>query len=300
MFAQWKNKFSIVTGVLRNKDIGYLVLQDDKLDPTSSPNSRIVVWHKGEWLEAETTNWNCVSVTVSVTPLQQLIVLGPLGQILAIGSGDVHEEKVHDLPHKPSGRSMVRCVQNVGGRVYVTGMMRQVYERIGKDQWRWMGPISDLAPGAVRGLESIVGHKDGSLYAVGWEGEIWKSEGQRWSQVASPTNVILTRIISSGDGTLFACGQAGTLLKGIGLHWEFIDTGATKEDFWDIAWFKGKLYVASMRSLYTLEDSSLRPVSFGKDVPLTFYHLSVCDEKIWSIGSKDVMSYDGKDWSRIE
>src|SRR5258708_25181367 len=119
MPAQWKDRFSIVTGVLRNKDIGYLVLQDDKLDPASSPSTRVVVWHKGEWLEGEATNWNCVSVAVSAAPLQQLIVLGPLGQILAIGSGDVHEERVRDLSHNPSGRSMVRCVQNVGGHVYV-------------------------------------------------------------------------------------------------------------------------------------------------------------------------------------
>ena len=82
------------------------------------------------------------------------------------------------------------------------------------------------------------------------------------------------------------------------LHWQVIQGG----DFgiWGLTWFGDKLYLSTRASVYFLEDDKLKPVEMGDDKPSTCYHLSSADGVMWSIGPKDVMSFDGKTWSRID
>ena len=75
--------------------------------------------------------------------------------------------------------------------VYAVGMGRRVYRRTGSAQWtrvdRDMRPRSDDEVDA--GFRSIHGLPDGSLYAVGFDGEIWSFDRQRWTREDSPTNM---------------------------------------------------------------------------------------------------------------
>ncbi len=99
---------------------------------------------------------------------------------------------------------------------------------------------------------------------------------------------------------VFACGQNGTLIVGRHATWNFVDLEDFSRDFWDAHWYGDKLYLATMQTLYTFTDSGLAEVDFGDDSPSTCYRLSSAEGVLWSVGSDDVFSFDGKQWTRVD
>ena len=201
----------------------------------------------------------------------------------------------------PKKRGPLREIRGIAkGRAYAVGTCRQAYVRDGEDQWRCIDqsaqggdtPITDTS------FESIDGFSEQEIYTVGWEGEIWKYDGSVFTQQNSPTNLALHKVRCAPDGFAYACGQLGTLLRGRDDQWEVIEHGSTREDLWGMEVFDGQLYVSSNHLVYRLEDGKLTPVDFGDDAPRTCYHLSAADGIMWSIGAKDVMEFDGSNWTR--
>jgi hypothetical protein len=196
----------------------------------------------------------------------------------------------------------MRVVRAIEGRAYAAGMDRQVYRRDGKDQWscidQTMRPPKESDE--VVGFEGIDGFAANDIYAAGWHGEIWHFDGKRWRSCDSPTNFPLTNLICGGDGQVYACGRLGLLLRGRDSDWEVIEHDSTEEDLWGLAWYKDRLWVASMSQLYTLKKDKLIPVKFKERQPQTCYHLSTADVVLWSIGPKSVFAYNGKDWTQID
>ena len=56
-------------------------------------------------------------------------------------------------------------------------------------------------------------------------------------------------------------------------EWEVICNNATQENLWSVEWFEGKLYIATIRALYTLADNAFVSVDFGDDLPTSCYRL---------------------------
>ena len=54
-----------------------------------------------------------------------------------------------------------------------------------------------------------------------------------------------------------------------------------------------------MDAVYRLKKEELEPVDFGKDPPKSCYQLSAAKGVMWSNGEYDIMSFDGKKWTRI-
>jgi hypothetical protein len=54
-----------------------------------------------------------------------------------------------------------------------------------------------------------------------------------------------------------------------------------------------------MREVFVLVENEIVPVDFGEDRPQSAYHLTTCEEALWSIGAKDIMAFDGAVWRRI-
>jgi len=147
-------------------------------------------------------------------------------------------------------------------------------------------------------LESIHGYSDNEMYVVGGGGIIYIFDGEQWKLLQTPTNQDLNRVICAPDGFVYAIGANGIMLKGRNDKWEIIETNVSKS-LWGIAWYKNSLYISSMSAVYKLIGDELEAVDFGEDKPSSFYVLSSCDEVIWTVGSSDIMSYDGEQWSRI-
>lgn len=290
---------TFITGVLRSKEIAYLVARNKTLDPIDYPQSKIFVWHNKEWIDGGNVPWNCVAVTVLKNPFPQMLLVGPVGEALVMGSGDVHQERIGDQDHMPSTKAMIRGVGFIGEHAYAIGMQRQVYKRINAGKWQLVGPHQKNHESAAGGFESIDGFDEKDIYTVGWNGEIWHYNGRHWIQYDSPTNLILNAVTCAENGMVYACGQCGVLLRGRKDKWEVIDHQKTDLDLWDMTWFNGKLYISSMECLYCLSEDGLKTVDLGGNRQFACYHLTSVDNRMWSIGSDNVMMFDGCKWRQI-
>lgn len=296
----WTDRCSFVTGVVRFNDLGYFVIQDDAIDPDEFPHSYFVIWDMANWYEASRKNWSTVSITVCKQPIEQMIAIGPYGEVFLAGSNDMHEETIGQGLYSPVHCGPLRKVRFIGAHAYAVGMGRQVYRREGMQNWTCIDQQMRPLQGQVKGFEAIDGFSEEDIYAVGWDGEIWQYDGRTWRERSSPTNLILHDVCCTKDGEVYISGQAGLLLRGCGSKWECIATDNLKTDIWSLAWYFDKLYISTFRGLFVLKDDKLELVDLGNDFPSTFYHLSSNNGVLWSIGRKDVMSYDGNTWTRID
>lgn len=294
--------FSFSTGVVRNKNLAYLLATKDDLVKEGTPHTRVYYRFNGNWFGVD-LNWTATSASVCVTPEERFICTGDHGIVQVIGGGVSVEETIGSQPVFRSDRGPLREVRGIArGHAYAVGTKRQAYRRVGANKWVCIDE-SIQTPGAdltETSFESIDGFNESDIYAVGWEGEIWRYNGSIWRQLKSPTKLALYKVRCGSDGAVYACGQSGTLLCGRDNDWRIIEHGATTEDFWGLEWFGGKPYVSTAHFVYALNGKALERVTFDNQrPPATCYHLSAADGIMWSIGAKDVMEFDGNQWARV-
>lgn len=290
---------SVITGIGRLPDLACLVAIDDSL-PREVEHSHIYSVHKGVIGYGGMLDWPTVAVTISQFPIQQMLIISPYGHVKLLGGGQNEEERIVTPDGDPSQRGNLRHVRTIEKRTFAVGMGRQVYRRDGQNQWTCLDQDIRPSDGEVKGFECIDGFNENDLYAVGWDGDIWHFDGSRWTQEESPTNQVLTRVLCAADGVVYASGRRGLLLKGRENIWEVIDQDVIQDDIWDLAWYQNRLYLSTLRELFTLSAGEIVPVDFGEDVPGSCYHLSASDGVLWSFGAKDMMAFDGQTWTRID
>src|SRR3954453_9214350 len=144
---------------------------------------------------------------------------------------------------------------------------------------------------SVAAFEAIDGYDDTELYAAGTGGALWRYDGAFWRQIPVTTNVRLTGITASADGTVYVCGQSGVLLRGRGDLFELIEHDEDIRYFWDVGWWKDRLFLLSSYVLYTWQDSKLSPYPFAglredESLPTTFLRFLRSPSWLWTVGDK--------------
>ena len=283
-----------VRGAARYHDLVYVLSRGKALIAQDIAHTRLTSVYQGRWGDAATTDWDSTAIAVARKPSEKLVFVGQDGDVSTYVGGTSTAEVIKPAP------KMIRNAKTVDGYVLASGMLRQVYKRVGEGEWRDISAPFPKA-GEKVGFEAIDGYSGNELYAVGWNGEIWEYDGSNWSNRSSPTNVILTAVCCAGDGVVYVGGQQGVMIKGRHDSWEIIEWEENVDvDIWDLYWFKENLYVATMRNLYTLERNQLVAVDFGElDVP-SCYSLTQAEGVMWSIGKEDVLSFDGTTWRRYD
>lgn len=295
--------FSFVTGAIREGDLAYLVMISDEAAEKKMAASNIVQWEPEGWGNGGDTTWRTVGAAVARYPLEQLIVVGEFGNVLLLGNGDRHEEIIKTKDSDPTNRGPLCGVRNIGNEVFVVGMNRQVYRRTGVDAWESFDKGIDRATNTeeVFGFQAVDGFDENALYAVGWEGEIWRCTHGIWQQENSVVKNVLVDVCCAGNGFVYASGRNGILIRGKEGHWEVLPQPNFTEDIWSLAWFDNKLYAASLENVFVLhDDNTLSAVDMGEDRAATCYKLVTGASLMWSIGEKDVMCFDGARWTRID
>jgi hypothetical protein len=282
-----------IDGAARFKDLIYLIAKDRGLVSQDIVHSRFIAFDQLKFAHMGDRNWNAVAICVAEKPTKKMVAVGEDGDVVTYTGGKLSEELIDPRP------AVLRGIGVVDGIPFACGMKRQVYRRIGESSWLGMHAP---APGAGEnaGFEAIGGFTGNEIYAVGWNGEIWQWDGVNWINHSSPTNLILTGVWCGADEQVYICGQHGTLIRGRYAAWEVVDLEDMIDDLWDLYWFNDRLYVATMTMLYTFADDHLDPVIFGADRPRTCYRLTAAEGVLWSVGSDDVFSFDGAQWTRVD
>jgi hypothetical protein len=243
-------------------------------------------------------------VSVAREPTMKILHLCIDGEVAVSTLPGKAKEHVDTSANGPNRSAFMRCMRKIDGNVYAAGLARQVYRRLGPDNWTRIdqGAFVDRSQRTETiGFNAIDGFAASSIYAVGYGGEIWHFNGTGWVETESPTNVVLTGVKCLASGDVVVCGMAGTLLRGDSNGWRVIPQSATEADFWGIAEFRGRVYVSNREGLYLLDDADLTKVDMGIGVPVTTAYVDADSDVLWSVGHKDLVStVDGIAWVVID
>jgi hypothetical protein len=291
----------IRTAIVRNPTTGYIYACDVDTED-ENPHTLILTWEDGTILTGD-CNYNAHSACVVNKPKFTLVHISEQGYYGAHtatehGTGDILDDS-HPLPTKPR-QGGFRSVAEIDGKAYTVGLRGMVYrlDKLLKEKGKWTR-IDEGLPNTFN-IQAIHGFNASDIYAVGRNGEVWHFNGRSWNKLELPTNINLYSVKCVKENEqVYVAGNDGILIRGRDDAWKVVEHGATKDNISDIEWFQEKLYISTRHNLYQLEGDNLVPVDFGKDRPKTFYQLSKAEGVMWANGEYDIMSFDGKKWTRI-
>jgi hypothetical protein len=293
MRAQISESSIFITGAARFRDLIYLIAKDRGLEAREVAHSRFIGFDQGEFGHMGDRNWSAVAICVAQRPAEKMVAIGEDGDVFTYVGGQTADEVIQPRP------IALRGVGVVDGFAVACGMKRQVYRRVGEGSWTAMhAPVP--GPDENAGFEDICGFGPNEMYAVGWEGEIWQWDGTRWINRESPTNLILTGVCCAADEQVYICGQNGVLIRGRSESWELLVFEGMSEDLWDVCWYRDKLYAASMNMVFTVAEGRLEPIDFGSVEARSFGRLTTAEGVLWSVGSSDVLAFNGETWTRLD
>jgi hypothetical protein len=294
----YSQHFSYVIGAPIGADEGWIVMAMDHLDEQEQPNA-VFASLQGTNLDVRhVVNFKTRFAALLPGSGNDLIAVGELGNVVVVSpAGLVSEDVITINGVTPETRGALRYGTVVDGRVVMVGMGKRVYCREPNGTWVIMENGLPSGSKEVTGFEEVAGKHLGALYAVGWRGEIWKYDGSIWSAMSSPTNILLTAVCVADDDRVYAVGLQGALFRATNDQWEALDS-EIHDDLLSIVCFRGEIYAASLYHLYRLNAANVldRIDPLGSDC---YGPLSTCEQALWTVGQKAVLSYNGKDWAHI-
>lgn len=264
------------------------------------------------WLNGGTFRWQAIGITRLDEQGQSVVVVGRDGDVAVWTPTGTVQDRI-----RVPGRSVgpLRGTRYVDGSVFAYGMGREVYKRL--DDGRWIPwedglpakPAADSVTAQIRsnirhlgGINAVDGTSRHDLYAAGFRGEIYHSDGSRWVTLASPTNVILYDLAVAPRGEIYACGQRGTVLRVSPSRCEFIQyEGPQNLDLLKVCWFRDALYFADGNSLRVLRDGTLAMLDLGMSdgIPPSS-SLHTADGVLLSVAGREIYkTLDGQNWTAI-
>src|SRR3989344_342945 len=289
---------SYILGELTESGQGFLVLTIDEMNAKKMPHGQIFKCDGQKLILLGSVPW----YPKALLPLeeQKLLIVGEYVQYCFFNDNGLTGTRERIATHEgsPQSRGPLRRGCLIEKTPIVVGMARQVYQRQGT-VWENLEQGLPADNREVAGFEAVSGFSLKEIYAAGWHGELWQFDGRAWHAINSPTNSLITNMCFGGDGFVYACGRNGLFLRGRNNKWQVIASDMESNDFWGITWFKDKLYLSSMNGLFSWDGQELQAISYGDEKPSSFYQLAASKNVLWSIGAKDVLSFDDKKWSRI-
>jgi hypothetical protein len=277
--------------------LGFIYAGDPKKEEKEIPHTVTFMWEAGVFDRGE-CNYNAHTACIIKYPEPGLVDASEPGYYSVntengMTSGDIFVKS--QPPSKKRRVRGIRSVSEIDGKAYAVGFAGMVYRLDKLNGWT---RIDDGLPESFE-IEAIHGFEASELYATGDDGELWHNDGKKWTKLDLPTNENLNTVKCAGNGKVYLAGDGGVLICGRKDEWEVIEHEQTDDDIWDLEWFGGQLYVSTMDDVYRLKKERLERVDFGDDPPKSCYQLSAGKDVLWSSGEYDIMSFNGKKWTRI-
>ena len=208
------------------------------------------------------------------------------------------------------GWGYMRTLRQIGEHLYAVGSAGQVYRRLGRDHWEHMDEGVLQSPPVENRLllADIHGTDETDMYlcgaipgAFGYEGRLFHRDGQSWTPLTTPTTEPLNAIYIDNPECIWIAGDNGTLLRGN--HKDgFKDMSSVDDNqrFGSIVRFQDKLYLASNMGLFMYDGTSIQEVRTGLVPDIQDANVvDAMDGVLWSVGTKDIVRFDGEKWERI-
>ncbi len=229
-------------------------------------------------------------------------LLGPEGDFAILSASGLRDEPVAVPAPGPEVMGHLRDLRTIAGHFVAAGMGRQVYVRGGGGDWRRLdeGVLADPADLAITGFNAIDGSDLDHLHAAGFGGEIWYRDGDAWRPADSPTNLVLYSLVAVSADEIYAAGQSGVVLRGCRDTWQALVPPDPADDIWDVAWFDGRLFVATRTAVFVREGDAFRPLPIGASGPGAAQALHAGHGALWSFGASHLAwSEDGETWRSV-
>ncbi|MBD7975542.1 hypothetical protein H9644_21285 [Escherichia sp. Sa2BVA5] len=198
--------------------------------------------------------------------------------------------------------------------IYAIGSGFRVYKRINHQIWQECsqsipvpkGYTERKAEAITRGFfEDLAGFSESDMYAVGGTGIVYHFNGDKWKQIAFPTNKLLYTVCCAGDGFVYIADFDGAIWKGRNEQWTQITHGGMTMPFLDMGWFDGRLWCASDYGIWVLEEEKLVLAMHAKHKPVP-PEVAVLSKRIdvspdgtvmMVCGARGAAIYDGNAWN---
>jgi hypothetical protein len=287
----------IRSGAVRLPTVGYILACDPKREEKDIQHTISFTWKAGKFNRGE-ANFSAHSCCTVQQPEPGLVKVGASGSYSietqrGVTPGNIFSDS-QPPPEKPRFGE-IRSSAEIGGKAYAVGLRGMAYRLDGLKQWI---RIDEGLPSTFN-AQAIHGFSDSDIYVVGRNGAVWHFDGRAWTECDIPVSENLYAVNCAENGMVYIAGHGGTLVQGRSNKWAAIKQEDTTTDIWDLQWFGDGLFVSTINGVFRLSQGRLSAVDFGKDSPKTSYQLSAAPDVLWSIGRKDVVSFDGKKWTRV-
>ncbi len=293
---------SFICGYAVHLDLFFCVKEQDKKRADGMVFNAFLL-HGNTWGKFATTfDWPHVAVA-SIRPGGSDRVVLSIG-----GNGDYWEfldatstERTGVIPG--SSPFLARNLAVVEDRMFAVGMGRVVARWNSPGLWTRLDPTAPLPEGRACGFNDLTGPSLEEMYAVGWRGEIWQTDGSAWRQIDSPISEHLVAACTLPDGSILAVGYNGAMVRGKHDSWTVVASGRP-ENLLDVCCCRGEVYVATAFRILKLEDSGLMPVTEfadADDIPTSCGALYLTHDGVgvFSLGPKDLFRLRDGAWERV-
>lgn len=235
-------------------------------------------------------------VTAMDVNAQEAVFVGVEGDYLIERAGAQAGGLIDASADGPAGRGWIRAIRRCGNKVFAVGMSRQAYRLEDNDEWSRIDKNLLAAWGEVKGLNALDGFSETEVYAGGYDGEIWRYDGQDWRLIPSPARGPIFAVRRFGEH-IYTVGS-GHVLRGRHDQFEIVCKSDGLSNLHALEAFQGRLFMASARGIYRLEGGQIKAVH--EDDDCTYGQLSAADGVIWSVGFHHILrSADGENWEQI-
>ncbi len=297
------NALSIISGLPISDEKCLVIAQPNQPDGQRLPISIVFELPRNQNQNPITIEWIATHIINDPIGKSTYFVSGPNGRYAKISDNKCVEDVIdHFLQDGPDIHGEIRSVRRIKDIVCAVGMGRQVYQRVSDTNWQHIdrGTIDSMNNLDISGFNDVDGITMDLLYAVGFNGEIWKRVHGRWERSESPTNAVLYALKVLDDIDVIAVGQRGVIIRGSGTTWKIIDQHLTEDDFWNLEYFNKAIYLATKSSIFRLlNDNSIEKVELGRQA-VTCKVLKLYKNSLWSFGESDILkTNDGKKWTTV-
>ncbi|MBW7984760.1 hypothetical protein [Enterobacillus tribolii] len=302
---------------IRTDDIVYLLARKDLTEDEAAEGNdyeiptRVILLHERQDCNelqvgaVDINNFELPQIGISLKPIAQALLLANdnHGSILPIGGGK-DTWPFETLLKK--GMPMCRRLRCIDGYTWAACSRRLVFKRTDIGQWvnvrkgfdASMSPLGETKNKDC-GFKDIDGFSEKEIYAVGGKGDIWRFDGDSWSQCGFPTNDYLCTVCCAKDGNVYVGARNG-LWRGKEHHWERICEFEKPEEMNDLRWFDNKLWLAYDYRLLYWDGSDLHSDIIYKDKKISLGgNIDSSENMLFVTRSYETWTYDGKDWYNI-